>query len=86
MLRALNDRIIVSRSEEVKQTAGGIILQRDASEQVFGVVESIGPKVREPFKVGDRIVLLWNTVGAMTHEGRTYFVVAEENVLAIAGE
>jgi co-chaperonin GroES (HSP10) len=86
MLRALNNRIIISRTEEVRQTAGGIILQRDASEQVFGVVESIGPDVKQAFNVGDRIVVLWNTVGTMTHEGRTYFVVAEDNVLAIVGE
>jgi chaperonin GroES len=83
MLRAVKDRVIIKRTEEQKVSAGGIVLQRDISEQIFAHVISVGPAVKEKILVGDQLLVDWRTAGTMKHENATYYVVAEENILAV---
>lgn len=83
MLRALKDRVIVKRSEEQKMTASGIVLQRDMSEQVFAIALDIGPDVKSDLQVGDQLVVNWSKVGVMTHDGVKFYVVAEDDILAV---
>lgn len=86
MLKAIKNRVIVKRSEEQKVSAGGIVLQRDISEQVFAVIVDVGPEVQTELKAGDQLVIDWRQVGVMPHEGQTYYVVTEDNILAIVEE
>lgn len=86
MLKALKDRVIVKRSEEQKVSAGGIVLQRDMSEQVFAIALDIGPDIKSDLQVGDQLVVDWNRVGVITLDGNKYFVVKEDDILAVVEE
>ena len=82
MLEAITTRLVCKRSEEVRQTASGIILQRDNSEEIYAEVLSAGPDVKT-IVVGDRLIVDWRTVAQTKHEGDSYYIVDVTNVLAI---
>lgn len=86
MLRAIKDRVIVKRSEEQRTTASGIVLQRDISEQVFAIALDIGPEVKSDIQVGDQLVVDWRQVAVMPFEGNKFYLVAEQDILAIVEE
>lgn len=82
MLQAVNTRIVCKRSEEVRQTESGIILQSDNSEQVYAQVLSVGPDVRS-IEVGDQLAIDWRNAMQLKHDGDNYYVIDEKSVLAI---
>ena len=84
MLEAVTTKIVIKRSEEVKQTTSGIILQRDVSEQVFALVMSVGPDVKADIKVGDKLVVDWRNIAQTKVDGENYYIVDITGVLAIA--
>jgi chaperonin GroES len=82
MLKAVSTRIIVKKSEAVRTTASGIVLQSDISESNHAQVLDIGPEVKLDIKIGDSLVVDWRTVAQTKLDGETYFVVDAGNVLA----
>lgn len=83
MLKALADRVIIKRSEEQRVSAGGIVLQRDISEQVFAEALDVGPDVKSDIKVGDRLAVDWRQVGVINYDDSKYFVVKEQDIMAV---
>lgn len=84
MIRAIKTRVIVTRPEQEAVTAGGIVLQsalQDANPRA--VVYHIGPDVKIDIAVGDRVVVDWQFVSQMDHEGEKFYVVDQVNVLAV---
>jgi len=82
MLQATGTRCIVSRVKEM-ETAGGIILQRDVSENPPCTVISRGPRVQEDIQVGSQILVDWGRVGKIQFEDQEYFIVEESNILGV---
>lgn len=91
-IKPLHDRIAVKRVEEVKVTAGGIVLPGAAAEKPRrGHVVAIGTGkhldsgvFREiQVAVGDEILFGAHAGGEVTIDGDTVIIMKEEEVLAI---
>jgi len=84
MIRALKTRVIITRPEQEKISAGGIVLHAALDDpNPRAVVHDIGPAVTIDIEVGDRVVVDWQFVSQMTHEGNKFYVVDQANVLAV---
>jgi co-chaperonin GroES (HSP10) len=81
MIKPLASKIAVKRIEAVKQSSGGIFLQRTEEPDRAEVV-ALGPKVTE-VEVGDVVLLNWNA--AIKVEGEMYST-RVENIVFIYGE
>src|ERR1700730_766587 len=85
-IRPLHDRIIVRRLEEGEQQVGGIIIPDTAKEKPqqgtviaagHGKANDDGQRVPLDVKAGDQIVF------GNTLDGEEYFIMKEDDVLAI---
>ena len=88
----LNDKIVIERLEADEKTAGGIILPDTAKEKPKqGKVISLGDgKLLEDgkravfqVKVGDRVLFTSYAGNEVTHEGKEYLIMTEDDVLAV---
>ncbi|HJZ58308.1 MAG TPA: co-chaperone GroES [Gemmataceae bacterium] len=88
----LNDKILVERLEADEKTTGGIILPDTAKEKpkqgkILAVGEGklleSGKRASFQVKVGDRV--LFTTYGGteVTHEGKEYLIMSEDDLLAV---
>jgi len=82
MIKPLSSKIAVERIEAIKQSAGGIILQR-TEEPERAKVLALGPEVTE-VEVGDVVLLNWN--GAIKSGEDNVYVIDIEHVVFIYGE
>lgn len=83
MIRALKSKMIVALIEKEKVSEGGIILTRaDPSEVNRGLVIDVGPDV-EDVNIGDFILPNWNKAQKTSHEGETYYIVDESDVVLV---
>ena len=90
----LNDKIVVERLEAEDKTAGGIILPDTAKEKpkqgkVLAVGEGKplenGKRGAFQVKVGDRVLFSSYAGNEITHEGKEYLIMTEDDVLAVVG-
>jgi chaperonin GroES len=88
----LNDKLVVERLEADEKTAGGIILPDTAKEKPKqGKVISVGDgKLLEDgkraafqVKVGDRVLFTSYAGNEVTHEGKEYLIMTEDDLLAV---
>jgi len=88
----LNEKIVVERLEADEKTAGGIILPDTAKEKPKqGKVISVGEGKllddgkRSPFqvKVGERVLFSSYAGNEVTHEGKEYLIMTEDDLLAV---
>ena len=88
----LNDKIVVERPEADEKTAGGIILPDTAKEKPKqGKIISVGDgKLLEDgkraafqVKVGDRVLFTSYAGNEVTHEGKEYLIMTEDDLLAV---
>jgi chaperonin GroES len=82
-LKPLQDRVVVSYSEEAEKTAGGIYVPDTAKEKPQqGKIEAIGSEVKE-VKVGD--VILFSRYGGdkITVGDAEQLIIKEEDILAV---
>ena len=86
MLKALKTRVVIEKIETEKKTSSGIVLQRAIEDIIFARVCDVGPAVDADIKIGDRLVVDWSKVGHMPYEGRTYFVIDQCDIMAVAEE
>ncbi len=82
-LKPLKDRVVVSYTEEVEKTPGGIYVPDTAKEKPQqGKVEAVGPEVKE-LKAGN-IVLFDKYSGSKVKVNDTeQLIIKEEDILAI---
>lgn len=86
-LKALKTRVIFQREAAEKTTSSGIVLTQALEDpNPFGQVTDVGPDVVHDIKVGDQIVVNWQFVSMMDHEGQKYYVVDQANVLAVVDQ
>jgi len=88
----LNEKIVVERLEADEKTPGGIILPDTAKEKPKqGKVISVGEGKllddgkRSPFqvKVGERVLFSSYAGNEVTHEGKEYLIMTEDDLLAV---
>src|ERR1700674_1305025 len=91
-VRPLHDRIIVHRLEEGEQRIGGIIIPETAKEKPqqgtiiadgSGEVKDNGTRVPLDVKAGDRILFGKYSGQEIKLDGKDYFIVKEDDVLAV---
>ncbi|MEJ2314572.1 MAG: co-chaperone GroES [Nitrospirota bacterium] len=81
-LKPLKDRVVVSYSEEVEKTAGGIYVPDTAKEKPQqGKVEAVGPEVKE-LKVGDTVLFEKYSGAKVKVDDAEQLVIKEEDILA----
>ena len=88
----LNEKIVVERLEADEKTAGGLILPDTAKEKpkqgkVLAVGEGKplenGKRAAFQVKVGDRVLFSSYSGNEITHEGKEYLIMTEDDVLAV---
>ena len=93
-VRPLHDRIIVHRLDEGEQLIGGIIIPDTAKEKPQqgtviaagnGKVQDNGKRVPLDVKAGDRILFGKYSGQEIKLDGKDYFIVKEDDVLAVFG-
>ena len=91
-VRPLHDRILVHRLEEGEQKIGGIIIPDSAKEKPQqgtviaagnGLAPNGGKKRPLDVKAGDRILFGKYSGQEITVEGKEYFIMKEDDVLAV---
>ena len=83
-VKALKTRVIITRREVEKTTASGIVLsgpQDDPNPRAY--VYHVGPDVKGEIKAGDCVVVDWRYVSQMEYNKQKYYVVDEQNILAV---
>jgi chaperonin GroES len=88
----LNEKILVERLEADDKTAGGIILPDAAKEKpkqgkilMLGEGKPLENGKRAAFqvKVGDRVLFSSYAGNEITHEGKEYLIMTEDDLLAV---
>jgi chaperonin GroES len=91
-IRPLHDRIIVHRLDEGEQKSGGIIIPDSAKEKPQqgkviaagnGNTRKDGKRVALGVKAGDRILFGKYSGQEIRLDGRDYFIMKEDDVLAV---
>jgi chaperonin GroES len=91
-IRPLNDRVIVSRTEQKDETVGGLYIPDVAKEKPReGEVLSVGngklldngDRISIDLKRGDRVLFGKYAGTEVELEGETYLILREEDVLAV---
>ena len=91
-MRPLHDRLIVHRLDEGEQQVGGIIIPDTAKEKPQqgtiiaagnGKANANGKRVRLDVKAGDRILFGKYAGQEIRIDGREYFIMKEDDVLAV---
>lgn len=91
MIKPLGRRVMVSRKEVAKKTAGGLYLPDNATEkpQEAVVVATGNPHNEEgelmPYEVSPGDNVLINKYGGteVTYEGTTYTIIHERDIIAV---
>lgn len=86
-MKPINDRVVVKPAPAEEKTSGGIIIPDNAKEQPQrGTVIAVGPgkeNHKMTVKKGD-IVLYGKYAGqAISHEGKDYLIMKEDDILVI---
>ncbi len=93
-IRPMNDRILVERTEEEQQTAGGIIIPDSAKEKPQegkviavgpGKVDDDGKRVPVEVKAGDRILFSKYAGTEIEIDGVEQIFMREEDILGVLG-
>jgi chaperonin GroES len=91
-VRPLHDRIIVHRLSEGEQRVGGIIIPDSAKEKPQqgtvtaagnGKARADGKRVPLGVKAGDRVLFGKYSGQEITLDGKEYFIMKEDDVLAV---
>ena len=91
-IRPLHDRIIVHRLDEGEQKIGGIIIPDSAKEKPQqgkiiaagnGNIQKDGKRVPLDVKAGDRILFGKYSGQEIRLDGKDYFIMKEDDVLAV---
>jgi chaperonin GroES len=91
-VRPLHDRIIVHRLDEGEQQIGGIIIPDSAKEKPqqgtviaagHGKAQKGGKRVPLDVKAGDRILFGKYSGQEIRLDGKDYFILKEDDVLAV---
>lgn len=81
--KPLKDRVLVSYSEELEKSAGGIYIPDAAKEKPQkGKIESVGSEVKS-VKSGDQVLFDKYSGSKININGTDYLILKEEDVLGV---
>jgi co-chaperonin GroES (HSP10) len=85
MLKGSGHYIVVELTDVAEKTAGGVLLPASHSTPFAeGVVVSAGTLVEADVTIGDHVVTMRNALSAtLKSEGKDYYLVKDEHVLAV---
>lgn len=82
-LKPLQDRVVVSYTDEPEKTAGGLYVPDSAKEKPqMGKVEAVGSEVKD-LKVGDTVLFDKYSGSRVNVDENEQLVIKEEDILAI---
>lgn len=88
-IKPLADRVLITPDEAETKTAGGLIIPETAKEKpLAGKVVAAGPgteEVKMEVKPGDRVLYGKYAGTEIAHDGETYLMMKQNDILAIIG-
>ncbi len=88
-IKPLADRVLVKPDAAEEKTAGGLIIPDTAKEKpLAGTVVAAGPgteDVKMEVKAGDKVLYGKYAGTEITHDGETYLMMKQGDVMAIIG-
>ena len=82
-MKALKKTVIVEVIAQSTTTESGIVLQGVQEQNPTATVVAVGPQTDCGLAVDDRVMVDWTRVGRFEHEGRTYYVTDQSNILGV---
>lgn len=86
-MKPLADRVVIEPKAAETQTAGGLFIPDTAKEKpLTGTVIAVGPGTKEvemEVKVGDTVLYGKYAGTEVTHEGKDYIIMKQNDILAI---
>ena len=87
MIKPLSDRVLVLPNPAEEVTAGGLIIPDTAKEKpLAGKIIAVGPgtkDVTKEVKAGDQIIYGKYSGTEVNHEGTTYIIMKQSEILAV---
>jgi co-chaperonin GroES (HSP10) len=85
MIKPLRKNVIIEEIATENVSSSGIILQGKRTDVKHSKVLAVGDSVTE-VKVDDVVVVDWQFASKSSYKDKTFFVIAEENVIAVVEE
>ena len=82
-MKALKKTVIVEVVAESNTTESGILLQGVQEQNPTASVVAVGPQSDIGLALGDQVLVDWARVGRFEHEGRTYYVTDQSNIMGV---
>lgn len=84
-MRPLNDKVLLlfPDSEEYVESAGGILVKRQANQRLDATVVAVGPLVPSDIRVGDRVLAEPFSGMVCDYEGVRYREVPADQIMAV---
>ena len=87
MIKPLSDRVLVLPNPAEEVTAGGLIIPDTAKEKpLAGKIIAVGPGTKDvtmEVKAGDQILYGKYSGTEVNHEGTTYIILKQSEILAV---
>ena len=87
MIKPLSDRVLILPNPAEQVTAGGLIIPDTATEKpLAGKIIAVGPGTKDvtmEVKAGDEVLYGKYSGTEVTHEGTTYIIMKQAEILAV---
>ncbi|MBQ5700886.1 MAG: co-chaperone GroES [Alistipes sp.] len=87
MIKPLSDRVLILPNPAEQVTAGGLIIPDTAKEKpLAGKIIAVGPGTKDvtmEVKAGDEVLYGKYSGTEVTHEGTTYIIMKQAEILAV---
>ena len=87
MIKPLSDRVLILPNPAEQVTAGGLIIPDTAKEKpLAGKIIAVGPGTKDvtmEVKAGDEVLYGKYSGTEVTHEGTTYIIMKQTEILAV---
>ena len=87
MIKPLSDRVLILPNPAEEVTAGGLIIPDPAKEKpLAGKIIAVGPGTKDvtmEVKTGDQVLYGKYSGTEVTHEGTTYIIMKQSEILAV---
>ena len=87
MIKPLSDRVLILPNPAEQVTAGGLIIPETAKEKpLAGKIIAVGPGTKDvtmEVKAGDEVLYGKYSGTEVTHEGTTYIIMKQAEILAV---
>ena len=87
MIKPLSDRVLILPNPAEQVTAGGLIIPDTAKEKpLAGKIIAVGPSTKDvtmEVKAGDEVLYGKYSGTEVTHEGTTYIIMKQAEILAV---